>query len=141
MDFDFNDFTPAAAPVWFHLTNPNTGADLYSGGKPVRVAILGPDTPAMDACEKAIQNRRLTQMGRTGRIKMTAEEIDVEAAERCATALAGWENFVAGGAEVPYSPAAAKDLLSRFPWLRSFVEQKYADAGNFLGTAEPLPKK
>ena len=141
MGFDFSNLAAADEPVWFVLTHPTTGADLERNGKPVRLAILGPDTAKMVAFEARIADRRLQQAGRTGKLTLTAAEIEAEGIERAAASIAGWENFALGGAEIVHSETEAKGLIGKFRWLRDFWEEKYRQRGNFLGTAASTPKK
>lgn len=139
MDFDFNDLAPSNEPVWFTLTNPATGQDAMRGGKPVRIAILGPDTPKMVAFEQRIADGRLQQAGRTGRINITAATVEEEATEKAVASIVGWENFGLAGDDLPYSEAAARELVQKYRWLRDFWQEKFNSRGNFLGTAETSP--
>lgn len=141
MDFDFDNLAASDEAQWFTLTHPSTGADLERNGAPVRIAILGPDTPKMVAYENRVQDKRLQQAGRTGKINLTSAEIDREANDRAAASIAGWENFALGGKELAYSEDEAKSLIAKYRWLRDFWEEKYRQRGNFLGAAASTPKK
>lgn len=140
---DLMDLQTADAPVWFTLTHPSTGADLEHDGKPVRIALNSPDSPVMVAHERAVQSRRLTQAGRTGRVTLKPEELDAEATEHAAAAVAGWENLSIGGSVPEFSAAQAKTLVAepRLRWLRDWIEEKLRDRGNFIGAQAPQQTK
>lgn len=139
---DLMDLQTADAPVWFNLTHPSTGADLEHDGKPVRISLHSPDSPTMVAFERAVQQRLMTQAGRTGRVNMTADEIDARATDHAAAAIAGWENLSLGGI-VEFSAPKAKELVAepRLRWLRDWIEEKLRDRGNFIGAPARPPKK
>jgi hypothetical protein len=141
MDFDFTDLTAKDEPEWFVLVHPATGVDLERNGAPVRLALLGPDTGKMIAFENKISERRLKQVGRTGKLDLLPEEIEADATARAVASIVGWENFALGGDELIYTEATAKDLITSFRWLRDFWQEKFNQRGNFLGTAEISQKK
>lgn len=140
---DLNDLMPGAEPIWFTLTHPATGADVKSGGKPVRLAIHGSDSPAMVGFEREVQQRRLTQAGRTGRVNLTAEEIDAEATERATKAVAAWEwdGLTIDGKPAEFSPESVAAVVGKVRWIRDFIDEKLRDRGNFIGVKAPAPKK
>jgi hypothetical protein len=141
MDFDFNNFVAKSEPSWFTLTRPDNGADCTYNGAPVRIAILGPDTPKMVAEENRIQDKRLKTLARTGRMDLNSIELNDEADERALASIIDWDNFAIGGAPIEYSPATAKELITKHRWLRDFWQEKYSQRGNFLGTVGTSPKK
>lgn len=140
---DLNDLMPTAEPIWFPLTNPSTGADVMSDGKPVRFRIHGPDSDVMVAHEREVQQRRLTQAGRTGRVTLTADEIDAEATDRAVKAIAGWEweGLTIDGQPAPFSPETARKVVGSVRWIRDWISEKLGDRGNFIGVKAPTPKK
>lgn len=138
MDFDFDDISTIDEPVWFQVEHPVTGELLVAKGTtlPVRLALLGPDTTKMKAVENKIQDRRLERVGKTGKLQLTASQIESENRERALASITGWENFRIGGEMAVFSVKALTELFARSPWLERFWEEKYRNAGNFLGSAE-----
>lgn len=138
---DLSELIPTAEPVWFTLTHVSTGADVMSGGKPVRLLLNGPDSPKMLAQERKVQQRRLTQAGRTGRVSLTPDELDSEATEQAVTALAGWEweGLTIDGSPATFSPEAAAKVVGQVRWIRDWITEKLRDRGNFIGAPETTP--
>lgn len=140
MDFDLDTFATTDDAVWFDLTSPDDDdVVLTRNGSPVRIALYGLDSPTMTAFDLAASDKLLSKAGKTGKVAMTAAELDAQTKAKLAAAVAGWENFAAGGKDLPFSEAAARDLVGKHRWLRRFIERKLADEGNFRGTGASAP--
>lgn len=134
-DFDLDDLRPVEEPRRLHLSHPQTGADLYAGGKPLVVWVLGPDHPTMRAHDRKTANRRLQQASRTGQITMTAKQTEEDALTRAVLATERWENIRQGGKEVPCDEANKRRIYKEWPWMRRQVDAFHGNAGNFLSGA------
>lgn len=140
MNFDFDSVPTKEEAVWFTVLHPVTGEDLYRDGDPVRLAILGPDTPKMKAHENKIQDKRFDAIQRTGDVKMNSDLVERESLARAMVSIVGWENFAKGGVALEFNPSNLKELLEGNPWLMRFWEVRYRNAGNFLGTGGSTEK-
>ena len=132
---DLNDLLPAAEPVWFTLTDLR-GDDMTSEGKPVRLRLHGPDSPAMLAFERKRTDKQLAAMKRKGRadLDVNASELDTAATEQALAALADWEwagLTIDGKPASAFSPEAARAVVSQVRWIRDWIIEKVRDRGNF----------
>lgn len=137
---DLDNLTPSLDAEPMQLVHPATGVDLETDGKPVRLFILGPDTPKMQAIERAIQGKRLKAASRTGKVSLTVEEIEAETIDRLATSIVGWENLQRGGKPLEYSHEEARKLMRDLVWMRDQVDAFGRDRGNFLAASGKTSK-
>lgn len=81
---------------------------------------------------RAVANRRL---GMRGRVKLTAQELEADAAELLSALTAGWLLLDLTGQpiEVEFSRENARELFTEpgLAWLREQVDEFVADRGNF----------
>ena len=120
------------------LVHPATGVALTHEGHPVVLHVQSPHASAMRELSRRVQNARLKAARRTGRIQLTAEELEQEMIDRLALAIVGWENLHAHGSPLPYSPQAAVQLMTDFAWMRDQVSAFLDDEGNFLSPTTTL---
>lgn len=140
---DLLDLQAADEPTWFTLTNPVNGMDLEHDGMPVRMLLNGPDSAVMRAHERKISQRRMTMVGRKGKLDPDAIDIEREALELLLVAVAGWENLFIGGEAVPFSLEKAREILTnpKLRWIGRWIEEKVRDSGNFIGVTPSTPAK
>lgn len=135
---DINDLMPDEQPVWFPLTDLD-GNEMTSGGKPVRLSLRGPDSPAMLAFERKRTDKQLAAMKRKGRgdPDIDAAGLDDAATEQALAALADWEwaGLTFDGRSVKYTPENARELVTKVRWIRDWIIEKVRDRGNFGRTA------
>lgn len=135
-DFDLDDYRPADEPRPMHVMNPKTGQLAYRNGEPVEIMVLGPESEKMRKHLARVNNRRLQAASRTGKVSMTAEQVEQEALDRAVAATADWRNITRNGMPVPFSPEEVRKLYSEVRWLAGQVNDFFADEGNFLGASQ-----
>jgi hypothetical protein len=135
MDFETLDVAAAAEEgAVLHLKHPTTGALLFDTDADgdtaaVTITLAGGDSDRVKAVQRAQVNRRLQ---RRARDPMTAEEVESEAIDVYAAATLSWTNIALGGEALACTPANAKKLYRRMPWVREQVDQFIYERGNFL---------
>ena len=65
------------------------------------------------------------------------QDVDLDDAEQKSQELLakmtlGWENLEMGGKSVKFTVEAAKEIYSKFPWIREQVEKFVSDRSNFI---------
>lgn len=119
------------------LKHPETLEDLENDkGKKMTLTVVGTESTSR---KKALrQQARELAAKRRGKRKpenVTDEELDkaeASALELIVCCISGWKNILIDGEDVKYSAEAARELLTRFPWIRDQVEEFVNDLGNFL---------
>ena len=137
MDLSSLDTVSASAEgASLELRNPVSDAVLRDekSGEPVTITLVGTDSRDYMKITHDIQNRRLgKRLGKGGRLKTTAEEIDADALELLVASTKSWQHIIVDGAELSFSAANARMLYTRFPWIKEQVDEFIADRSNFLG--------
>ena len=137
MDLSSLDTVSASAEgACLELRNPVNDAVLRDekSGEPVTITLVGTDSKDYMKITHEIQNRRLgKRLGKGGRMKTTAEEIEADALELLVASTKSWKHIVVDGAELSFSQANARMLFQRFPWIKEQVDEFIADRSNFLG--------
>lgn len=120
------------------VTRANEGAPCVlkdiKTGKPTNAIIVlrGMDSDDFQRI-KADRARDMAARRESGNYaELTQEEKDELAVETLARMTVGWEGLSAGGAPMPFSLPAARDLYRRFPAIREQVNVFIADRANFL---------
>lgn len=117
----------AAEGARLDLLHPGTGAATGAW-----LQLLGVDSDAYVARQRALQRGRLARLVVARRIKLTPEELEAEALDLLVTATTGWGGLTAGGQPLNWSPAAARDLYTRHRWIREQADEFIGDRANFL---------
>lgn len=119
------------------LSNPKTGDPLVnSDGSPVTVTLTGVDGLKYREFQRKIQNRRMKQIGRTGKAKLDfdAVEMEKEALELLANCTLGWSGIEWKGSALQFSVENAMMLYGELPWLKDQVDLFIGDRQNFFLT-------
>ena len=132
---DLDELTPTDKPKAFTPLHPQTGAEITRNGEPTVFHLWGPDSAKMQAFERKLNQRRLTVASRTGKVQITAEAIEDEGIERAVEMIHDWENVGVSGLDLPYSAVAARDLVTKWAWLKDQFDEQYRNRGNFLEAA------
>jgi hypothetical protein len=117
------------------IRSPIDGAVLTDEAtkEPVTVTVLGVDSKEYRRQTHRAANRRLKQGSRSGRIKITAEELEAEAIDLLVSVTMGWTHVEVDGTELECTPQNVRLVYDRFPWLREQVDEFVLDRTNFLG--------
>jgi hypothetical protein len=131
----FDTKAAAQAGADLHLNNPATGALLYDdeSGEAVAIQLLGSDSREYQAAGHRAATKRLDQAGRSGRIKLTADELDEERLACLLDVTTGWSYITVGGEHLECTRVNARRVYTDFPWIREQAENFVNDRGNFLG--------
>lgn len=108
------------------LTHPVTGADL-----PVKITLLGTDSPVFRKAQRAIVNRRLKQAKKPN---LTAEEIEAEGIEALVSCTVSWEGVEIDGKKLDCTPDNVRKVYTdiRLPFIREQVDTFIAERANFM---------
>lgn len=131
MDFDLPNFdSRKGADEGFELQL----VDLKTGApSQVFITVRGADSEAFQAANNEQARRRMRALQKSRKATVMPEQMDADVIELLVAATVGWRGVKAkGGAEVPYSPAAAAELYKAFPTIREQVDQAIGDRSNFL---------
>jgi hypothetical protein len=126
----------AEAGVFMPLRSPADGTTIKDEdtGNACGIVLLGKDSKEFQAFANNVTNRRLREQGKSGKIKMTAEEIEEDAVEllvRCTKQLV---HIKVDGKELE-GTAGARTLYTRpgLRWVREQVDEFVGDREQFLG--------
>lgn len=118
------------------LTHPITGAVLTDEktGEAVSIKLIGADSKEYQSLTHKAQTKRLNKrLSRGGVVKMTAEELDADALELLVHCTKGWKHVLVDGKELVFNETNARQLYTRFPWIRDQVSDFVQERANFLG--------
>jgi hypothetical protein len=129
MDLAEFDIVPAAiVPVF----NPKTGEPLKTEqDEPITLLVAGVDTDTFHERQYALADKR------TNRKDISPKELDEDRLDTLTACLQGWAGIMLDGKEVPYSPANARALLQRLPWLANQVDVAIVNRAIHFKTAQP----
>lgn len=127
MDFDKLDVNAAASKgAEVRLKHPVTNLPID-----VWVTVIGQDSDEWLAMADESARKALEAPSDTP-IQERLEQTRKDNIERLAKATKGWRGVDLGGKPVPFSVNAARDMYTRFTWMRDQVDQAIANRGNFL---------
>jgi hypothetical protein len=120
-------------PFRLILLHPVTRQPLRDAeGKEAYIDHYSGDSEIARKHQRAVQRRRLAMRGR---LKITPEELEAEAAEVLAALTVGWYLVGLKGdpIDTPFTPENARELYSdpRVTWLREQLDESAADRANF----------
>lgn len=128
----FDTSAAAEQGATLHLRHPTTDAPLHTeDGKPVTITLLGRDSKAWQAHQRAATDRTLGRAGRRAKA-LTAEQIEADAITGLAALTTGWENVTFKGAPLAFTKANAETLYRTLPWVREQADAFVEDRANFL---------
>jgi hypothetical protein len=132
------------------LTNPVNGGPLLfddpKGEKdengnikqiPITISLLRSDGKEASEHSHQLQNRRLSRMGKKGKLKITAAELEEDSLSLLVFCTRGWSGIDVGGVELTCNAGNVRSLYSdkRFTWIRSQVDEFIGDEARFLGNS------
>lgn len=145
MDLSTLDITASAEEgAVMELRHPASHAVLVDADKkPLTITLAGDDSERVRKAQRAATNRRLAMQGRRSGNKLTAEELEADGIDVLAAATVAWTGIVLDGQPLDCTPANAKTVYARLPWIREQAETFTADRANFLRasstTSAPSP--
>lgn len=125
---------PVSEPVQLHLTKPVAPFDLLytEDGAPIGLMIADPESATMKAFDHAITNSRIMQGRKGAMAAVDATLLEEQAKQRIACSIVGFVNVTVDGNVLDWSPAAARTLIDRFPWIRQQVDEFLGNSANFI---------
>ncbi len=112
------------------LTHPKSGEPL-----PAKITVLGAESDAYRSKQREFLRRSADRVNRTRKLVVSPEELEAEALELLVTATTGWDwgGMTLGGQPAPvFTHDAARQIYTRFGWIREQVDQAVGDRANFL---------
>jgi hypothetical protein len=115
------------------LYNPVTSEVLRNeDGSEMTITVHGPYSKKYKAISHAQQNRRLQKAQRTsGKLNLTAEEIEASALDLLVKCVEAW-NVTVGGEQPDATEAKVREVFEKLPWVREQVDAALGDAQAFL---------
>jgi len=131
---DIEDFdTSGNAGVVLPVKHPITGVPLtLADGTAVTLTVAGVDGERYQAAFTTQVNKRLQTSLNARSQQQTAEDLMRENIDLLVAVTLDWQGIEKAGAPLPYSPANARALYERLPWLREQVKAFVEDRANFL---------
>jgi hypothetical protein len=120
------------------VLHPATGVALNADdGEEVFIVLAGEDSERCKAARRAISNKRLKAQSSGLRVQVTREEIEADDLDVLVSCTMGWGGLALDGKDLEFSPANARVLYTKLPWLREQANAFITDRANFL---KPSPK-
>lgn len=132
------------------LTNPVNGGPLLfddpKGEKdenekvkqvPITISLIRSDGKEASEHSHQLQNRRLARMGKKGKIKITAAELEEDSLSLLVFCTRGWSGIELDGKSLACNAGNVRSLYAdkRFTWIRSQVDEFIGDEASFLGNS------
>lgn len=95
----------------------------------IQITLAGMDSDIYRNFKKDRQNKRLREQGTA---QLTAEDLDEGGLEVLAVLTLGWNRMRVDGKDLPCTPANAKTVYRRFPWLKEQVDSFVSTRANFM---------
>lgn len=99
--------------------------------EPIALILRGIDSGVYRTARRELVKRRQQASSRNNGT-LPLEVMESESLETVLACLVGWEGIVLDGAPVEFSPANARRVLTRLPWLVEQAEGFLHDRGNFI---------
>lgn len=130
---DLNDLEIKKDTLVVELRHPITDEPLtMKDGRPMSIEVYGPFSTKYKEVNYAISNARLKKASKTGKVELTAEEIEEQQINRLIKTTTNWTLQV-DGKELPFSEDKAREVYERFPFARYQVVAEQEDVTNFFG--------
>jgi hypothetical protein len=114
------------------LTIEEEGPDK---GQPVTIRLIGKDSEDYQKAAHKLANKRLNSVSKSGKIKVTTEELEEEELTLLILATKGWKGLTLNKEPFSYSPDNAKKLYTDFPFIREQVSAFITERGSFMGNS------
>jgi len=132
--FDLDNYKSLSSEEgeFMQLHDPRTDEVVTNTeGKPVRIRLVGVDSPRFRNKQQEYMNRRLNR----NKLKIgTAEQLESERIELLVACTIGWEGMIRNGQDWPFSAENARLLYSEpsLKWIRDAVDEFVGERSNFL---------
>jgi hypothetical protein len=116
------------------IVNPKTQEVILNeeDGSEMFITLHGPYSSKHKAKRHEQQNKRFAAAQKAGgNLSLTSEELDNSALELLVACTEGW-NLSVGKKKETFSPERAREIYTKFPWVRKQVETVIGDDIAFL---------
>jgi hypothetical protein len=120
--------------AWLTLLHPKTNAPLVDEktGKEAQIRLAGSDSEIYRSAQRKAQNKRLSLPRGRRNQNLTAEELEAEALDILSLCTLEFQGIILEGEALVCTQQTAKNLYTRFPWIREQVDVFIADRANYL---------
>lgn len=98
----------------------------------ISITLAGADSERYTKAQRKNTDKRLKNMQKQQRNKMTSAEIEEENLELLAECTLSWENVIYQGDPLDCTKANAKMLYQALPWLKEQIDEFIGDRANFI---------
>jgi hypothetical protein len=133
---DFDTLELGETGVKMPVRRPDTLEPIMHGDPPRRMTltVASADSDKFIKARRSAQDRRNAVSGRRGGPGVArAAEIDNDSIDMLVAVVLDWDITLSPGTEPPkFSPAAVRNLFTKFPYIMRQVDSFVADDANFL---------
>lgn len=123
----FSTKNSANAGVDIDVPNPVTGEPTG-----FIITIFGKDSDRYRKVEAEQRERAVRAANTTGTFRMSTEVVESNATELITACVKGWSGLTdEGGADIPFSAEALKDLMKDSPYVREILDRNIGDRSLF----------
>lgn len=132
----YNVEVTAEQGAWMELESPVDGEVLMTDkNEPVRIKLLGTDSKVWRNKNRETQRARINSMVRKKAKNIDYTISDEDACEMLAECTIEWSGIDEKGKALEFSEEAARDLYTRYIWVREQVDIFINDRANFFPNA------
>jgi len=128
---DLKDLTPKSETVEITVCNPSTSKPLLNeDGSEMTIVMYAPHTPEHKSEVHRQTNIKLKRMEKSGRMSITAEELEDSALLHMAKVTKSW-NITYDGEQPKLTVEKAKQVYSDIHWIKEQIEEALSDSVDF----------
>ena len=128
---DLKDLTPKSETVEITVCNPSTSKPLLNeDDSEMTIVMYAPHTPEYKAEVHRQTNIKLKRMEKSGKMSITAEELEDSALLHMAKVTKSW-NITYDGEQPELTIEKAKEIYIDLPWAKAQIEEALADSVDF----------
>ena len=128
---DLKDLTPKSETVEITVCNPSTSKPLLNeDDSEMTIVMYAPHTPEYKAEVHRQTNIKLKRMEKSGKMSITAEDLEDSALLHMAKVTKSW-NITYDGEQPKLTVEKAKEVYSDIPWIKEQIEEALSDSVDF----------
>jgi len=128
---DLKDLTPKSDTVDVVITHPSTGKPLTNDdGSEMVIVMYATHTTEYKAEVHRQTNLKLKRMEKSGKMSITAEELEESALLHMAKATKEWD-ITYDGEKPKLTVDKAKEVFGAAPWIKAQIEEALAESVDF----------
>ena len=128
---DLKDLTPKTDTVEVLIRNPSTDEPLMNeDGTQMSIVMYATHTKEYKAEVHRQTNIKLKRMEKSGRMQVTAEDLEASAILHMAKVTKSW-NITYDGEQPELTIDKAKEIYIDLPWAKAQIEEALADSVDF----------